>query len=163
MMALRPAVNQEADAVAKTVLIADDDALFLTRLARLLRTHGYETLAVLDGITAWNLLEKLHARIDLLIVDLALPGLSGPSLIRAVAGQRTRRPEILATTAVLRQTVLESTLLLGAGDVIRKPGADQEWLEAVGRLIGRNDRGSIRRATAANFRAPCRARCRNPG
>ena len=81
------------------------------------------------------MLDAKHAEIDVLIVDLILPGYSGHEVIAAVT-RRSTRIKIIAVTAFLKQTQLEIMKYLGADAVLRKNGPDDpiprdEWLQTV--------------------------------
>jgi len=124
----------------QTVLVVDDDPQFLDGLTELLSGAGYEVLSAANGDQAIGLLEKMHTKIALTVIDLALPGTNGFEIIGAIA----RRPnpiKMIATTAVFKDSQLEVASVLGAHAVIRKPPAgqplpEQEWLTTVRRLIG---------------------------
>ena len=85
------------------------------------------------------LLDRLHAEIDLTIVDLVLPGGSGFELINA-ASRRENPMKILATTGLLKANYLEVAKYMGAHDVIRKPEPGTpfpaaEWLRTIKALL----------------------------
>jgi uncharacterized protein (TIGR02266 family) len=68
----------------KTVVVADDNAFVRDRFRTALEQAGHVAISV---ETAAGLLERLRASaddIDLLIVDLRLPDMPGPALIRAI-------------------------------------------------------------------------------
>ena len=69
------------------VLIADDEPLAAERLQLLLaRAEGAQLVGTaFDGDSAINLTEALHP--DLLLLDIAMPGLDGIGVARALAAQ----------------------------------------------------------------------------
>jgi CheY-like chemotaxis protein len=62
------------------ILVVDDMAIVADAVARLLRQLGYDCTAVYDAHEALQVAQQLHP--DLLIIDLGLPGVSGPELAR---------------------------------------------------------------------------------
>src|SRR6266851_5923904 len=62
-------------AVAKTVLIVEDNELNMKLFNDLLEAHGYDTLQTKDGMEALKL-ARLH-RPDLILMDIQLPEVSG--------------------------------------------------------------------------------------
>ena len=66
------------------------------------------------------MLDRLHAQIDLTVIDLVLPGGSGFEVINAVS-RRANPIEIVATTALLKENYLEVAKYMGAHAVVRKP------------------------------------------
>jgi CheY-like chemotaxis protein len=123
-----------------TILAVDDDPKFLDAADHLLTAAGYQVLRATDGNQAVDLLEKRHSEIDLIIVDLALPGINGFEIIGAIS-RRPNRVKIIATTSVYKDTHFEMAATLGAHAAIRKPAEgkplqEREWLATVRRLIG---------------------------
>ncbi|MCU1273152.1 MAG: Blue-light-activated protein [Bryobacterales bacterium] len=126
--------------IRKTILVIDDDAAFLIQLSQVLRDAGYHVLEATDVADAMGMLERLHAQIDLTIVDLVLPGGSGFEVINAVS-RRANPMKILATTGLLKPNYLEVAKYMGAHAVLRKPGPGAalpaaEWLSQIEALLG---------------------------
>ena len=80
------------------VLIADDEPLAAERLQLLLaRAEGAQLVGTAsDGDSAINLADALHP--DLLLLDIAMPGLDGIGVARALAAQ-TPSPAVVFVTA----------------------------------------------------------------
>lgn len=69
----------------KRILVVEDDPRLCDLLSEFLRADGYEVVAAHDG---WQALERLQAdRIDLLIVDINMPGLGGASLVHMLRNE----------------------------------------------------------------------------
>ncbi|MCF6291383.1 MAG: response regulator [Desulfobacterales bacterium] len=66
--------------VRGTVLAVDDDQAVLEYLADTLLPHGYRLLLAASGEEALRLAEKCCHKIDLLLTDVVMPGLSGNKL-----------------------------------------------------------------------------------
>jgi len=124
----------------RTILLIDDDPLFMREAETMLTDAGYRVVQACDGLRAVRLLEEMREDIDLAIVDLSIPGVNGFELI----GCLSRRPnniKVLATSGVYHDHQLESTTALGAHAAIRKPRSPQslprsQWLSIVQKLIG---------------------------
>ncbi len=121
----------------KTVLVIDDDPKFRESLTGLLKQFGYHALEAANGREAVDTIERLRTGIDLMIVDLALPEISGVELIGAVTRRKTTI-KIIATSAVFDEAYLEMVKGVGADETIRKAAIRQpeKWLEIVRRLLG---------------------------
>lgn len=124
----------------QTILVIDDDPVFVRAAESMLAEAGYRAVHATDGKEAARLLDKMNREIDLAIVDLALPNLNGFELIGAI----TRRPnamKIIATSGVFGDLQLETATTLGAHAAIRKPPVitslpRNEWLGTIQKLIG---------------------------
>ena len=92
------AITPEAeDAVPRpdgvTVLLVEDDELMRGLTRQILEEHGYHVLEAKDGIVAQEISSADATRIDLLLTDVVMRGVSGPALVTHL---RQSRPEIKA-------------------------------------------------------------------
>jgi signal transduction histidine kinase/CheY-like chemotaxis protein len=74
-----------------TILVVEDEALVRTLTTNILESSGYRVLAAEDSEAAVRIEEAHSERIDLLVTDLVLPGMSGIELGKAIG---ERRPEM---------------------------------------------------------------------
>lgn len=77
------------------ILLADDEATFLSSTADLLRREGYECVTVPDGTQALE--QAMQGNFDLLITDLEMPGNSDLALVRSIAESSGGLPVIILT------------------------------------------------------------------
>ena len=106
------------------LLIVDDDREIRGLLAQYLEKHEFRTTAGADGKEMRRILERSH--VDLVVLDLMLPGEDGLSLCRELRG-RSQVPIIMLTARgedVDRIIGLE----LGADDYVAKPFNPRELL-----------------------------------
>jgi two-component system OmpR family response regulator len=116
------------------VLIVDDDREIRGLLAQYLEKHDFRTSAVADGREMRRILERSH--VDLLVLDLMLPGEDGLSLCRELRG-RSQLPIIMLTARgedVDRIVGLE----LGADDYVAKPFNPRELLGRIKAVLRRS-------------------------
>jgi two-component system, OmpR family, response regulator len=116
------------------LLIVDDDREIRGLLAQYLEKHEFRTTAVPDGKEMRRVLERSH--VDLLVLDLMLPGEDGLSLCRELRG-RTQLPIIMLTARgedVDRIVGLE----LGADDYVAKPFNPRELLGRIKAVLRRS-------------------------
>ncbi len=110
------------------ILIVDDDAEIRRLVRDYLEAHGYRASAVADGHAMWALLES-HT-VDLIILDLMLPGDDGLLLCRNLRARRIDIPVIMLTAlgdAADRILGLE----MGADDYLPKPFEPRELLARI--------------------------------
>ena len=79
-----------------TILVVDDDVLINMNTIDLLQDLGHATLDAYSGAQALTLLQS-GARIDLLLTDYAMPGMTGVELASAALALRPGLPIVLAT------------------------------------------------------------------
>ena len=116
------------------VLIVDDDREIRGLLAQYLEKHEFRTTAVADGREMRRILERSH--VDLLVLDLMLPGEDGLSLCRELRS-RSQLPIIMLTARgedVDRIVGLE----LGADDYVAKPFNPRELLGRIKAVLRRS-------------------------
>ncbi|MBV8594321.1 MAG: response regulator [Caulobacteraceae bacterium] len=65
------------------ILLVEDEALVRGIAARLLRTRGYEVMEAPDGEAALAMAKANAGQIDLMISDVIMPGMDGPTLLKA--------------------------------------------------------------------------------
>jgi CheY-like chemotaxis protein len=78
------------------ILLVDDDPLVLGTVAEQLEDLGHKVLSASGGTDALAILRARQA-VDLMITDLAMPGMNGLTLIREAREVQPRLPAILLT------------------------------------------------------------------
>jgi DNA-binding response OmpR family regulator len=119
------------------VLVVDDDPVFRSALETVLLEADFDVRTAKDGKEAIAILNKEHGHIDVAIVDLNIPEISGFEVIGAISRRKTTMG-ILATTGVYKEPFLEVAQYLGANITIRKPhdlSQLQSWIPAIRSVI----------------------------
>jgi PAS domain S-box-containing protein len=117
----------------KHVLIAEDDAVNAAIVSKFLQKLDCKITVVADGLEAIEVATR--ERFDLILVDIAMPGLSGVEVTtrlreweraRLDAGVITSFAHVIALSGSLRAAAREDCLMAGADDYLLKPfTADQ--------------------------------------
>jgi CheY-like chemotaxis protein len=79
-----------------TILLVDDDPAVRDVTAAMLEDLGYAVIEADSGAAALDLLTK-GVRVDLMLADFAMPGMTGGDLVVAVAERRPNLPVLLVT------------------------------------------------------------------
>lgn len=131
--------------VRGNLLVVDDDEGLRDLLVRYLSDNGYRVAGVADGEA---MKQHLAAnRVDLLLLDVMLPGEDGLSLARWLAGQGA--PPIIMLSARGEEVDRIVGLEVGADDYLPKPFSHRELLARVAAVLRRRhpaaESGRIRR------------------
>jgi len=112
---------------ADHVLVVDDDPEIRLLLRQYLEKNGYQVTAVAEGGGMWMTLER--SRVDLIVLDLMLPGVDGLELCRDLRA-RSKVPVIMLTA---RGDEMDRVLGLemGADDYLAKPFSARELLARI--------------------------------
>ncbi len=116
------------------VLLAEDDASISEPLARALRREGYEVEVREDGPTALD--AGMQGGVDLVVLDLGLPGMDGLEVARRLRADGHTVP-ILILTARADEVDTVVGLDAGADDYVTKPFRLAELLARVRALLRR--------------------------
>jgi two-component system cell cycle sensor histidine kinase/response regulator CckA len=74
-----------------TILLVEDEEGLRSLNARGLRSRGYTVIEASNGIEALEALEEKNGAIDLVVSDVVMPEMDGPTLLRAM---RARNPDL---------------------------------------------------------------------
>jgi two-component system OmpR family response regulator len=116
------------------ILIVDDDRELRNLLSDYLQKNDYRVSAVADGRGMWNALET--GRVDLIILDVMLPGDDGFVLCRNVRARGTW--PVIMLTAKGDDTDRIVGLELGADDYLAKPFNPRELLARIKSVLRRH-------------------------
>jgi DNA-binding response OmpR family regulator len=130
------------------ILCIDDDPAILELLQAVLSTEGHEVIRAENGAEALQLV--MSSDLDLAIVDMKLPDLSGAEIVRAAKAMAPGLPTLGISAATDAATEAEA-LDAGVGRFLRKPFAVGDLLAEV-RLI-ESLRGRLRLLIAGRMSA----------
>jgi two-component system OmpR family response regulator len=116
------------------ILVVDDDAEIRTLLTQYLVKNGLRVTAVADGRAMGQALAA--AQIDLVVLDLMLPGTDGLTLCRDLRAKGVTTP-IIMLTARGDETDRIVGLEMGADDYVPKPFSPRELLARIKGVLRR--------------------------
>ena len=122
----QPAMRYERRESTDTALVVDDERFFLTILGDFLTQHlRMRPVLVQDGAAALSLLET--EKIDLVLLDILMPGMDGLEVLRKIKDRTPSIPVIMVTASSAIDHAI-TALREGADDFVRKP-VDLDELE----------------------------------
>jgi two-component system response regulator PilR (NtrC family) len=107
------------------ILIVDDEEVLQDVLASLIRTEGHVALAARTGEEALQLLER--EEVDLVLLDLMLPGMSGQDVLRQIRRRDADQVVVVITAYSSIEGAIEA-MKEGAFHYIPKPFKNEEVL-----------------------------------
>jgi two-component system OmpR family response regulator len=125
-------VNDSVNA-SDHILIVDDDPEIRALLCKYLLKNGLRATAVADGRAMWQAID--HGRVDLVVLDVMLPGDDGLVLCRKLRA-RCDVP-IIMLTARGEETDRIVGLEMGADDYVAKPFSPRELLARIKAILRR--------------------------
>ncbi|WP_448029919.1 response regulator transcription factor [Bradyrhizobium liaoningense] len=125
------------------VHVVDDDASFRTAVERRLKLAGYE---VATYSSAQDLLERLPGGDGpgCILLDVQIPGLSGPQLQSHLTGLGSTLPIVFVTGYADTATTVRA-IKAGAEDFLTKPVSSEQLLDALDRALNRQQIDHIQR------------------
>lgn len=132
------------------ILLVDDDAELRQLVAKFLRANGFRVTTVRSAPELRHALTFIP--IDLIILDIMLPGVSGLELCREI--RKTSAVPIIMLTAKSDEADRIVGLEIGADDYVTKPFSPRELLARINAILRRMavDPGLRRPATARGYR-----------
>jgi two-component system alkaline phosphatase synthesis response regulator PhoP len=121
----------------RRLLLVEDDATLRQALAFNLTREGYEVASVADGEAALE--AGRNDRLDLILLDVMLPGMSGVEVLRALRGDGVATPVIILS-AKGDEIDRVVGLKVGADDYIAKPFSRPELLARIEAVLRRHRR-----------------------
>jgi CheY-like chemotaxis protein len=118
------------------VLVVDDDDYILQAVYVALESYGYSVLLANSGAVAIELFEEHRDQIDLVLLDMLMPGMSGEETFRAL---RLIRPDVkvLLSTGYAPDEATQRFTEEGLAGFLRKPYDPDELAGEVQRIIER--------------------------
>lgn len=116
------------------IIVVDDDARIRELLRRFLQQEGFEVLLAEDGKALSRLL--LRESVDLIVLDLMMPGEDGLTICKRMRGAHDRTP-IIMLTAKSEDVDRIVGLEVGADDYMCKPFNPRELLARIQAVLRR--------------------------
>jgi CheY-like chemotaxis protein len=117
-------------------LLLDDDAVVVKLLGAALRCHGFEVRSAADGEAGLDALLDELLSLDVLVLDLELPGRDGWSLLRLIRGPGGERDlPVVVLAAGATPAVRAQLRSLGADAVVDRSAGPAEVARAVDAVV----------------------------
>jgi len=125
----------------KHIFLVEDEMYLRESLKLILRNAGYRVTAAEDGSKAWNslsILDKKSEKVDLLVTDIQMPGLTGLELIDELERFDIKLPSLVITGYGDKKTVIE-LMRKGCSEYLDKPFEPPEFLKRVKTVLEKEE------------------------
>jgi nitrogen-specific signal transduction histidine kinase/ActR/RegA family two-component response regulator len=130
--------EQEPEAPVKagteTVLLVDDEDAIRDLGKQILERFGYKVLTAVDGESALDLYRREQDRIDLVVLDLIMPGMGGKRCLEELL-KANARARVLIASGYSDTVPIKETVALGAKNFIGKPYEIRKMLAMVRQVL----------------------------
>ncbi len=116
------------------IMVVDDEKHMVEVYEEALKEYGYRVAVFQNGNDAYDAFKESPKKIDLLLSDMAMPGMNGKDLVKKVLALRPDLPVIINTgfSALLGR---EEALALGIAEYLQKPISLNEILRTIHHLL----------------------------
>jgi chemosensory pili system protein ChpA (sensor histidine kinase/response regulator) len=119
----------------KVIVLVDDSISVRKFVGRMLEKGGYRVKLAADGLEALEVISQTPC--DLVITDLEMPRTNGYELLAHLRNDpQTRATPVMVVTSRAGMKHRERAMKEGASAFLTKPVQEEQFLAAVGRLIG---------------------------
>lgn len=117
------------------ILVADDEPHILTSVKLVLEEEGYRVLTATDGLETLKV--ALNEPIDLIILDIKMPKMSGHEVFRRLkSNQASQNIPVIILTAIGQEIPEREGWELSDVEYITKPFSPYAILERVNEILG---------------------------
>lgn len=111
-----------ADRIKKNVLIIEDENLLLDSYAEVLTNEGFTPYKAEDGYKGLEFLKKNKDSIDVILLDLMMPGMDGLEVLRTIHGDKEAygSPLTIVLTNMTSEKVIKEAFEMGASSYLIK-------------------------------------------
>ncbi len=134
------------------ILVVEDEQHLAFGIKFNLEAEGYTVTAVGDGRAALDFLASAPTRVDLIVLDLMLPGMSGYAVCEAIRAKGDNLPIVMLTARTLVEDRIHG-FDAGTDVYLQKPFDLEELLSVIRNLLARRSRED---RTAAESSEPSR-------
>jgi DNA-binding response OmpR family regulator len=114
--------------------VVEDEEPMVRLLQEVLAKAGYNVLAAMDGEEAIDLYLRHKQEIDIVVLDLGLPKITGFDVMRKL-NEQNPGVSIIITTGYLEPEIKSELFRAGVKDCIHKPYLVYDLIEKLGSIV----------------------------
>ncbi len=140
-----PSLSAEEEPVAELprghgelILVVDDEVAMRQVTKQTLEAFGYRAIVAADGTEAVGLFAVRKDEISVVLTDINMPGLDGPSTIK-VLQRMSPAVRIVAASGLASSTQIARVTSLGVTQFLPKPYTAETLLKAIGKVLAEKE------------------------
>jgi two-component system cell cycle sensor histidine kinase/response regulator CckA len=122
------------------VLLVDDEPAIRGYMKVILQKHGCTVVEAEDGADAYRVMQEQQGNFDLLITDVRMPNMDGPSLVEHVRDSFPGIPVLFVSAYAAEAPAIPRS------DILSKPFPPQALLSGIQELLNRSRTTRVRSA-----------------
>lgn len=126
----------------KRILVVDDTKNIRVLLSTCLELRGYDVVTADNGVEALEIINDKNQKIDLIFLDIRMPGLSGTEILKNIKYIRNNCPVVIMTAFATVKNAVECTKL-GALIYLQKPFSPERINLVLDEIENKKKIGSI--------------------
>ncbi|MBU0516219.1 MAG: response regulator [Proteobacteria bacterium] len=123
-------IEQAVEAGDETILIVDDETSILETTQEFLKLYGYLTITAMNGEDAIKILKEKRDGIDLVILDLSMPGMGGVTCLKQIR-LFDSAVKIIISSGYIEDGMANGLRECGVSGFIRKPYRMAEFVHRI--------------------------------
>jgi two-component system cell cycle sensor histidine kinase/response regulator CckA len=117
-----------------TVLVADDEPNVLDFMKTVLGRNGFAVLVASSGQEALDAFESVSGQVDVLVSDVVMPVMDGPTLVAEITRQKPELP-VLFVSGYVGKPEFRQALGSHRPNILLKPFSPDVLLQRIKRLL----------------------------
>src|SRR5690554_867727 len=124
--------------MTRHIVTTDDDPAIRKILRIMLKKAGYEVTTCENGNELLHMLSNTPTPIDMMLLDIKMPGLTGFEILERIARRYPSIPVVMLTAFNDLDTGMKA-IRLGAVDYLTKPIRQEELYTCINRVLEKSD------------------------
>lgn len=122
----------------ETILFVEDEKIISQVIASLITAQGYSVITAENGLEAVDTFRKMKDKIDLVLMDVGLPGMSGWDVYREMKKEKNN-VKVIISSGYLDPAIKSEKILAGIKEFIQKPYDPNQILRSARKVLDLTD------------------------